>query len=86
MSKHLVFFECVSKPDGSKGYSVRLDPYKTANEYEEEEFWQLMLNCFSATTDARAHFLGILADKGSITQEYSLTPKCASQFQQQTTS
>jgi len=81
MSKHMVFFDCVSGPDGSKRYSIRLDPYKPAKSYEEEEFWQLMLNCFSAKTEARTYFLGILADKGSITQEYSLTQECAAHIQ-----
>jgi hypothetical protein len=81
MGKQIVFFDCVSEPDGSKRYSIRLDPYKPLKSYKEEEFWQLMLNCFSAKPDARAHFLGILADKGSITDMYSLTQECAAHIQ-----
>jgi hypothetical protein len=81
MGKHLVYFDCVSGSDGSKQYSIRLDPTKPLNFYDEEEFWQLMLNCFSATANAREHFLGMLADKGSITNERSLTQECAAQIQ-----
>jgi hypothetical protein len=81
MGKYMVFFDCVSGSDGSKRYSIRLDPYKPTKSYEEEEFWQLMLNCFSATTNARGNFLSMLADKGSHTQEYSLTRECAAHLQ-----
>jgi hypothetical protein len=35
MAKHLVFFDCVAGSDGSKQYSVRLDPYKPLNSYNE---------------------------------------------------
>jgi hypothetical protein len=48
MGKYMVFFDCVSGSDGSKRYSIRLDPYKPSKSYDEEEFWQMMLNCFSA--------------------------------------
>jgi hypothetical protein len=76
MSDETVFFDYLPQSDGSKRYAVRIDPNKITKGYEEEQFWQLMLHCFSAVDSARVSFIEHLEAKGSMVLNHSLSPQC----------
>lgn len=74
MPETLVLLDRYEGPQGSSLYSIRRDPNAPMGTYGEEEFWQLMLSCFSGTTsNARKNIIDLLAAKGSITDYYVLT-------------
>ena len=74
--KHLVFFGCIVDADGTKRYTVRIDPSEVGKTYDADEYWQLMLDCFSASSNGRENFLAKLDEKQSIPDEYVLSTAC----------